>query len=119
MGFKIDDKDTFLILSPEITDGSKLDDSIDIFLDELNEKFITFKNKNIILDFSDFADADVRKILLFSQLSGKQKERNQSFVIVRQGINVDDIPDEMDITPSLKEAIDVIEMDSMQRDLGI
>ena len=28
------------------------------------------------------------------------------------------IPDEMDITPSIQEAIDVIEMDSIERDLG-
>ena len=68
--------------------------------------------------FSEDVCKDVKKILLFSQLSGKHKERNKSFVIVSEGIDLDDVPEELVIVPTLQEAIDIIEIENIERDLG-
>ena len=92
---------------------------MEIFFSELNEKISTFSNDNLILDFSEVVNTDVTKILLFSPLSGKQKRRSRSFVIVSEGINVDEIPEDICLVPTLQEAIDIIEMENIERDLGI
>jgi len=42
-----------------------------------------------------------------------------SFVIVYDGINFDDLPDEIIVVPSLDEAKDLIEMENIERDLGL
>ena len=41
-----------------------------------------------------------------------------SFVIVFDGLNFDDVPDEIIIVPTLEEAKDVIEMENIEKDLG-
>ena len=41
-----------------------------------------------------------------------------SFVIVFEGINYDDIPDQIIAVPTLEEANDIIEMENIEKDLG-
>ena len=108
----------YLILSPDSKGDDKGPDSIDDFFSELKENFSNFKNNNLILDFSQVVNTDERKILLFSPLSGRQKDQNKSFVIVSEGINLDDIPEEMVVVPTLQEAKDIIEIENIERDLG-
>ncbi len=113
------DKGDYLILKPSSGPDVQGDEQLEIFFSELNEKISTFKNDNLILDFSGIVDTEVTKILLFSPLSGKQKRRNRSFVIVSEGINVDEIPEDICLVPTLQEAIDIIDMENIERDLGI
>ncbi len=70
------------------------------------------------MDFSQLVNTDERKILLFSPMCGRQKDQNKSFVIVSEGINLDDIPDDMVVVPTLQEAKDIIEIENIERDLG-
>ncbi len=108
-----------MILRPSGGTAAEAEEQLEIFFSELNEKISTFSNDNLILDFSGIVNTDVTKILLFSPLSGKQKRRNRSFVIVSEGINVDEIPEDISIVPTLQEAIDIIDMENIERDLGI
>ncbi|MDH3323482.1 MAG: ribonuclease Z, partial [Flavobacteriaceae bacterium] len=41
-----------------------------------------------------------------------------SFVIVSDKVNLDGIPDEIIVVPTMQEAYDVIEMEEIERDLG-
>lgn len=108
----------YVILSPDFKEGDNGADAIDVFFSELKEKFSNFKNSNLILDFSQVVNTDERKILLFSPMCGRQKDQNKSFVIVSEGINLDDIPEEMVVVPTLQEAKDIIEIENIERDLG-
>lgn len=108
-----------MILRPSGGTAAEAEEQLEIFFSELKEKISTFSNDNLILDFSGIVNTDVTKILLFSPLSGKQKRRNRSFVIVSEGINVDEIPEDISIVPTLQEAIDIIDMENIERDLGI
>jgi hypothetical protein len=38
---------------------------------------------------------------------------------VGQGINADEIPEDLLVVPTLQEAIDIIDMENIERDLGI
>jgi hypothetical protein len=57
--------------------------------------------------------------LLFSQYKEKQKKNNKSFVIVGSGISFDEIIDKLVVVPTLTEAKDIIELENIERDLGI
>jgi hypothetical protein len=39
-------------------------------------------------------------------------------VVIANGINIDSLPDELVIAPTMIEALDIIEMDEIGRDLG-
>ena len=108
----------YVILAPDFNKEENGSDAIDDFFSELKENFSNFKNSNLILDFSQVVNTDERKILLFSPMCGRQKDQNKSFVIVSEGINLDDIPEEMVIVPTLQEAKDIIEIENIERDLG-
>ena len=98
---------------------SKTDDNSPInilkFSKELIEKYPIFKSDNLIIDFSNNFNIELDEILLFSQLAMDHKNNNKSFVIVYNGFDIDEIM----MVPTFKEAEDVIEIEEIERDLGI
>lgn len=89
------------------------------FFEEFNENYPKFKNENLILDFSGNINTDLKEILLFSQRSEEHKNNNKSFVIVCKGINFNMLPNQLIAVPTLQEAEDIIEIEDIERDLGI
>ena len=59
-----------------------------------------------------------QRILLFLNLSRTHKNNGTSFVIVCKGVEIDSIPEELAVVPTIEEALDVLEMDAIERDLG-
>ncbi|HBK71425.1 MAG TPA: ribonuclease Z [Flavobacteriaceae bacterium] len=92
--------------------------SIIDFFSDFSEKYGTFKNKNIILDFSLVENVDIKNILLFLQYSKQHRNNGMSFVIVVNGIDFEEVPDEIITVPTLIEAKDTVEMENIERDLG-
>jgi len=88
------------------------------FFADFSKKYINFKDKNIILDFSSDKEVIIDNILLFLPLSEQHRNNGMSFVIVVNGIEVDNVPDEIVIVPTLREAKDIVEMENIERDLG-
>jgi len=60
---------------------------------------------------SDFSNALLQRIKV-------HQAQKKSFVLVSTHLIFGDFPDEIVLVPTLQEAIDLIEMDEMQRDLG-
>ncbi|WP_339630513.1 ribonuclease Z [Bizionia echini] len=85
-------------------------------IDVLYERF---KNDNIIVNLSSLKPVTLQDIVEFLQLSNKHRKAKQSFVIVTNQANLDEMPDELVVVPTVKEAHDVIEMEEMERDLGL
>ncbi|TNJ41528.1 ribonuclease Z [Tamlana fucoidanivorans] len=77
-----------------------------------------FKNSNIIVSLTSLDPLDKGDILEFLELSTIHKAAKNSFVIVSDKVDFDDVPDEIIVVPTLQEAYDVIEMEDMERDLG-
>lgn len=75
-----------------------------------------FSSKNIVIDLSSI-DVSLKEILAFKEIVIKKNENDTSFVIINSTVNIDDVPEEINIVPTLQEAIDIIEMDEMMRDL--
>ena len=83
------------------------------FLKELN----SLKKSHLILNFSENFNTSIQEILLFLNIANDFRTNGISFVIVCSGIKIDDIPDEINLVPTITEAIDVLEIDAIERDL--
>ena len=116
---KIIKKESYYHLSAENNDAINSDEAFDNFYNSFLKNNANFKNINLILDFSNSINIDLNKILLFSQISETHKSNNKSFVIVCKGIEFDQVPEEIVVVPTLKEAEDIIEIEDIERDLGI
>ncbi|OUR98990.1 ribonuclease Z [Flavobacteriales bacterium 33_180_T64] len=77
-----------------------------------------FKNDNIIISLTTLNKVKLTDIVEFLQLSNKHRKAKHSFVIVTEKANLNDIPDEIVVVPTLQEAYDIIEMEEIERDLG-
>lgn len=97
------------------------------FNDIVKEDFFVFFNtiykkimdKNVIIDFGEkniFNDSFLGKL---SNLSISHQNLNLSFVIVSSLLNSESIPESLVLSPTLNEAKDLIEMDEIQRDIGL
>jgi len=77
-----------------------------------------FKDDNIIINLTSLKPLVLQDVIEFLQISNKHRAAKHSFVLVSNAMNLDDLPDEIIIVPTMQEAYDVIEMDEIERDLG-
>ena len=106
----IDKKETYIVLTP--TEKSTRD-----FYNALNEEISTLKDKHILINFSEKINTSIKEILLFLDIANDKRKNGTSFVLIITGINIDDVPDEINVVPTMVEALDTLEMDAIERDL--
>ena len=79
-------------------------------IDQLQEHLI------IVLSDSEISDRDFQWIEKFaSDLSDK----SLSFVILSEKLTYEVLPESINLCPTLEEAVDLIEFEEIQRDLGL
>jgi len=104
------------------------DDNITIIIQEkstivelvkkLYATYPKFKNDNVIVNLSVMNMVTLQDIVEFLEISNQHRHAKHSFVIVTDKANLNEMPDEIVVVPTLKEAYDIIEMEEMERDLG-
>lgn len=77
-----------------------------------------FKNDNLIVLLSSLKIIVLNEVIEFLELSKMHKASKHSFVIVSDKIDLNIVPDDIIVVPTLQEAYDIIEMEEMERDLG-
>ena len=88
------------------------------FREEIKIKHKNFSFKNIILDLSPMKSF-VKAHQDFVELAIYHKQfNNKSFVVVTGPIGLKHLPDGINVVPSINEAIDMIEIEDIERDLG-
>ena len=109
---KVTVKDTYTILEDEY------DDVIDFaaYLERVIPD--KYKDLNLVIDLLKYDSLNLEQLMTFSKRSNEQRESKKSYVFVNTGINVDLIPSDMSLVPTLLEAGDIIEMEEIERDLG-
>jgi len=115
---EIEKKDSWNILRPNSNFGGKQMITISDFYNELVENLSNFISYNLIIDLSNNINIDLKEILLFSQIGKELKNNNQSFVIVYDNVDIDHLPNDLVLVPTLTEAEDIIEIENIERDLG-
>ena len=86
---------------------------------KLDATYPKFENNNVIINLSVLNELTLQDIVEFLEISNRHRGAKHSFVIVANHANLDEMPDEIIVVPTLEEAYDVIEMEEMERDLGI
>ena len=72
----------------------------------------------LIIDFSENFNIQIEEITLFLKLSDTHKQNGTSFVLICKDLDIDDLPEELIVVPTLTEAEDTIDMEAIERDLG-
>ena len=110
---KIDTHENFIIVKENIN-------NFEDFITSLNPKSnVQLSGKNIIIDLLEFDEFSLEKLSLFSELATIFRKYNNSFVIVNNQINLNEISDDILVVPSLQEAEDIVEMETIERELGM
>jgi uncharacterized protein with ParB-like and HNH nuclease domain len=86
---------------------------------ELVKKIDILYDSFKIVNITKLDDVKLSDIAEFLQLSNKHRKAKHSFVIVSNSASLNEMPDEIIVVPTTKEAFDVVEMEVMERDLGI
>ncbi|MAU14353.1 MAG: ribonuclease Z [Muricauda sp.] len=89
------------------------------FLENLKKAYPKLKHDNIVINLFSFDKLNIDDLLEFLDMSNTHKGSGKSFVLVTDKLSYDEIPDELSVVPTLQEAKDLIEMEEIERDLGI
>ena len=87
------------------------------YINSSNEIKSNIYIKNIIIDLNEFNFDEIFDDL--NNLFTESKNNNRSFVIIKSDYRSEYQSLKMNIVPSLKEAIDIIEIEEIERDLGL
>ncbi|EMQ93954.1 hypothetical protein [Xanthomarina gelatinilytica] len=92
--------------------------SVTELVKKLDVVYNRYKNDNIIVSLTSLQSITLQDVIEFLQISNTHRKSKHSFVIVSDKVNLDEMPDEIVVVPTLQEAYDIIEMEEMERDLG-
>ena len=95
------------------------DISLEKFRANLTKEYPKIKNDNIIVNLFSFSELMADDVLEFLDLSNTHRENKKSFVIVTEKVSYDQVPEEICVVPTIQEARDIIEMEEIERDLGL
>lgn len=109
---KITQKEKYQIIEDD-------DNDIAVFATAITKDHASFKEENVVIDLLNKVDLNAKDLLLFLELSNLHRLEKKSFVIVGNGVSIDEIPEELFVVPSLREAEDIINMEEVERELGL
>jgi hypothetical protein len=108
---KTEQKDNYIIIRDEKEDVNDFAE----FLTRIQDRF---KDKNIVIDITKYGELTLEELLRFLKLSIAHRKEKKSLVIVNDTINIDSVPEEIHVVPTLQEAEDLIGLEEIERDLG-
>ncbi len=108
---KITRKKLYTLIQPE-------EKTVDLFFKQFQEKYEEIKKEHLIIDFSKNFNIDLKDLFVLLKVTEKHREKKLSFILIVNGIDFDELPDELIVAPTLTEAKDILEMEAIERDLG-
>ncbi|NKI26376.1 hypothetical protein SAMN04487911_10268 [Arenibacter nanhaiticus] len=93
--------------------------SLNSFLSNLNEAYPKIKNDHIVLNLFSFSKLTPDHVLEFLEISDTHRKSKKSFVLVTDKVSYEEVPDKICVVPTLQEAMDIIEMEEIERDLEL
>ncbi|MCA0131624.1 ribonuclease Z [Winogradskyella alexanderae] len=92
--------------------------SVKTLVSNIEQAYYKFKNDHIIVNLTSIGKTTLEDIVEFLRVSNKHRGDKKSFVVVSDRADLDEMPDEIVVVPTLHEAYDIIEMEDIERDLG-
>ncbi|WP_430905666.1 ribonuclease Z [Maribacter sp. 2-571] len=93
--------------------------AIPAFLENLNAAYPKLESDNIIVNLFSFSKLGTGDVLEFLDIARTHTANGKSFVLVTDKVGYEDVPDAITVVPTIQEAKDIIEMEEIERDLGI
>ena len=94
------------------------EDSFKEFQKSVFKKINDFDKNHLIIQISEELSIDKKDFLLFLKIAEQKKENGTSFVVLNSSVNADDFAENLNIVPTLQEAEDILEMETIERELG-
>lgn len=91
---------------------------VQLFYNSFIKKYPVLKQNHLIIDFSKIINIKTQELLLFLDISDVHKKNNLSFILVSSTAEIDELPHELNVVPTVLEAEDLLEMDNIERELG-
>tara|TARA_B100000497_G_scaffold27699_1_gene32543 strand:- start:674 stop:1009 length:336 start_codon:yes stop_codon:yes gene_type:complete len=110
---KIEHSENFVIAKK---DTNQLENFIISLETKINNQL---RDKNMIIDLLDFSELTSDLLKLFLKLIVICQKSNNSFVIVNNHINLNEVSGEIMVVPTIQEAKDIVEMEIIERELGM
>ena len=92
--------------------------TVKTLVNNIEQVYEKYKNDHIIVRLSSLETISLEDIIEFLRVSNTHRGDKKSFVVVSDKVDLDIIPDEICIVPTMHEAYDIIEMEDIERDLG-
>ena len=92
--------------------------SVKTLVNNIEQGYDKYKNYHLVVRLSSLEKITLEEIIEFLRVSNKHRSDKMSFVIVTIQADLDQMPDELVVVPTLQEAYDIIEMEDIERDLG-
>ncbi len=92
--------------------------SVKTLVNNIEVGYHKYKDYHLIVRLSSLEQILLEDVIEFLRLSNNHRSEKKSFVIVTSQADLDQMPDELAIVPTLQEAYDIIEMEDIERDLG-
>ncbi|QTD37134.1 hypothetical protein JL193_13570 [Polaribacter batillariae] len=108
---QIDKKDHYTYISSNET---TFEEFYKAFLKKVSE----FEKEHVVLHISDNINIATKDFLLFLNIAEQKNNNGTSFVIINSTVNVDELPEHLNIVPTLIEAEDILDMENIERELG-
>ncbi len=120
MSFKIDTKEKFTVITPQLT---LLDANLAEALYAAATEGISLECGNVIVNMQNIVTADRNGVNNLASLQQHFHAAKKSFVLcgvppeVMTVIKSEDLEDSLNITPTLSEAYDIVQMEEIEREL--
>lgn len=72
-------------------------------------------NQNLIVEINNDVAINFKTLTNYAKIF---KKKNHSFVVVIENIDYNAIPDTINVVPTIQEAKDIIELETIERELG-
>jgi hypothetical protein len=92
--------------------------SVKTLVNNIEQAYDKYKNDHLIVNLSSIDKIVLEDVIEFLRLSNNHRAAKKSFVVVSDKANLDNMPDEIVVVPTLHEAYDIVEMEDIERDLG-
>ncbi len=92
--------------------------SVKTLVNNIEQAYDKYKNYHLIIRLSSLDKVVLEDVIEFLRLSNNHRSQKKSFVVVSDSADLEQMPDEIIVVPTLQEAYDIIEMEDIERDLG-
>lgn len=90
----------------------------EISTDELEKRLLSFNNNHCLIQLSKNENIIENNIPLFQKIAKIWKDKQRSFILIASELDIDNFPENLNIVPTLQEALDLLEIEAIERDLG-